>query len=692
MTTANTALRVTELDFDSIKNNLKTYLRSQTEFQDFDFEGSGMGVLLDILAYNTHYMGYYLNMTANEMFLDTAQLRGSVLSHAKMINYIPTSRRGAKAVVNIQVTPSATEDSVTNTISIPKYKKFIGSDIDGQNYGFVTLSANVATKSANTFTFSNVAIYQGDVVTRQFIMDPGNTKRSFTLPSANIDTSTLTVTVQESTSNTFTSEYFIVNDITSITSNAEVYFIEENQDLNYTIYFGDDVIGKKPKNGSVITATYLDTIGEKSNNISKFVASGGIAQYTDNVSITSIQSSFGGREKETIEQVKFRAPYYFATQNRAVTADDYAAILTKDYQNIDSVSVWGGEQNDPPVYGKVYISLKMKNNFYLTNIEKETIKQELISSKNVLTVTPEIVDPDYTFILINGNVYYNPSLTTSSVDTIRQFVVASVVDYEAAELNRFDSTFRKSKLQNYVEAAEKSITGSEIRVYLQKRIDIDPAITTNYYIQTKVPIKRGDPVVSRISSFPQVNVYDTSGVQRAVFFEEVPEVLTGIDSITVKTPGQNYTSAPTVTIIGDGSGATATAKIIGGRVTSISIANAGTNYTRAAISISGGNGTGASATSILQSKTGRLRTYYNRTTGEKIIVNGNAGLINYDTGLIQLTALNTAGTVTNDLYSENVLTFNIPIDREVITPLRNRILSIDQNNPFSVQLQVVPEA
>ena len=692
MTTANTALRVTELDFDSIKNNLKTYLRSQTEFQDFDFEGSGMGVLLDILAYNTHYMGYYLNMTANEMFLDTAQLRGSVLSHAKMINYIPTSRRGAKAVVNIQVTPSATEDSVTNTITIPKYKRFVGSDIDGQNYGFVTLSANVASKSSNTFIFSNVAIYQGDVVTRQFIMDPGNTKRSFTLPTANIDTSTLTVTVQESTSNTFTSEYFIVNDITSITSNAEVYFIEENQDSNYTIYFGDDVIGKKPKNGSVVTATYLDTVGEKSNNISKYVASGGIAQYSDNVSITSIQSSFGGREKETIEQVKFRAPYYFATQNRAVTADDYAAILTKDYQNIDSVSVWGGEQNDPPVYGKVYISLKMKNNFYLTNIEKETIKRELISSKNVLTVTPEIVDPDYTFILINGNVYYNPALTTASVDTIRQFVVASVVDYEAAELNRFNSTFRKSKLQNYVEAAEKSITGSEIRVYLQKRIDIDPAITTNYYIQTKVPIKRGDPVVSRISSFPQVNVYDTSGVQRSVFFEEVPEVLTGLDSITVKTPGQNYTSAPTVTIIGDGSGATATAKIIGGRVTSISITNAGTNYTRAAISISGGNGTGASATSILQSKTGRLRTYYNRTTGEKIIVNGNAGLINYDTGLIQLTALNTAGTVTNDLYSENVLTFNIPIDREVITPLRNRILSIDQNNPFSVQLQVVPEA
>lgn len=692
MTTANTALRVSELDFDSIKNNLKNYLRSQTEFQDFDFEGSGMGVLLDILAYNTHYMGYYLNMTANEMFLDTAQLRGSVLSHAKMINYIPTSRRGAKAVVNIQVTPSATEDQVTNTISIPKYKKFIGSDIDGQNYGFVTLSANVASKVANTFTFSNVAIYQGDVVTRQFIMDSGNIKRSFTLPSANIDTSTLTVTVQESTSNTFTSEYFLVDDITSITSNGQVYFIEENQDSNYVIYFGDDVIGKKPKNGSVITATYLDTIGERSNSISKFVASGGISQYSDNVVVTAYQSSFGGREKETVEQIRFRAPYYYSTQNRAVTADDYAAIITKDYQNIDSVSVWGGEQNDPPVYGKVYISLKMKDNYYLTNIEKEAIKQELITNRNVLTVTPEIIDPDYTYILVNGLVYYNPALTTSSVDTIRQYVVASVVDYEAAELNRFDSTFRKSKLQNYVEASEKSITGSEIRVYLQKRLLIDPTITTNYNIETKVPIKKGDLTTSRISSFPQINVYDASGVVRSVFFEEVPEALTGIDSIAVKTTGQSYTSAPTVTIIGDGSGATATAKVVGGRVTSIVVANAGTNYTRAAVIISGGGGTGASATSILQSKTGRLRTYYNKNNGEKIVVNSNAGLINYDTGLIQLTSLNTTGTVTNDLYDTNVLAFNIPIDREVISPLRNRILTIDQNNPFSVQLQVVPEA
>lgn len=688
--TANTALRVSELDFGSIKENLKNYLRGQSEFQDFDFEGSGMSVLLDILAYNTHYQGYYLNMVANEMFLDTAQLRSSIISHAKMINYTPMSKRAAKAIIDVKVTPSNIEDRTTNVLSLPRYKRFLGADVDGHNYVFVTLTANVAPKVANTFTFSNVSIYQGDVVTRQYTMTPTNTKRMFNLPSANIDTSTLTVTVQESSSNTFTSEYFYVDDITKITANSEVYFIEEGPSQDYILYFGDGVIGKQPKVGSIITTTYIDTIGTRGNSISKFVSSGAIGSYSDNVRVSVYTSSFGGRDKETIEQVKFRAPYYYTTQNRAVTTGDYAALLSKDYQNIDAVAVWGGEENDPPVYGKVYISIKTKNRYYLTNVEKEDIKNKIIKDRNVLTVTPEIVDPDYTFILINGTVYYNQALTTASVELLRQYCNMAVADYEAAELNRFDSTFRKSKLQQYIEGSEKSITGSDIKFFLQKRVVLDPTVSAKYLIDTKFPIKKGDSS-SKITSFPQVNVYDSQNVVRSVFFEEVPEALTGLDSITVLDGGQNYTYAPTVTITGDGSGATATARVAAGRVTGILVTNAGSNYSRVAITISGGGGTGASATGILQYKTGRLRSYYNKTSGEKIIVNDNAGLINYETGLIQLISLRTTGTVDNDLYDTNILTFNIPIDREVITPYKNRILTIDQNNPFSVQLEVQPE-
>lgn len=691
MATANTALRVTELDFDSIKNNLKNYLRSQSEFQDFDFEGSGMSVLLDVLAYNTHYMGYYLNMTANEMFLDTAQLRQSVVSHAKMINYVPTSRKAAKAVVNIQVTPSAAENQSVNALTINKYKRFIGSDVNGQNFGFVTLSANTASKTSNTFIFSNVAIYQGDVLTRQYLMTSSNQKRAFVIPSANMDTSTLVVTVQESTSNTHSREYMLAEDITLVTGNTEVYFLEENGDSDYTIYFGDDIVGKKPKNGSVITTTYIDTAGEKGNAISKFVVSGGIGGFTDNVAITSVQSSYGAMEKENIEQIRFRAPYYFSSQNRAVTTNDYSTLILKDFQNIDAVTVWGGEQNDPPVYGKVYLSLKTKNNYYLTNLEKERIKNELILNRNVLTVSPEIVDPDYTYLVINGTVTFNSALSNMGSNDILQYVYAAIADYEAAELNKFDSTFRKSKLQQYIENAEKSITGSDIKVYLQKRIDLDTTVTKRYVIETKFPIKKGD-YNNRISSYPQVKVYDNNSVERQVFFEELPQALTGIDSVVVKNSGQNYSSIPSISIIGDGSGATAVAKVAAGRITGITVTNAGQNYTRATVVISGGGGTGAVASSILQSKTGILRSYYNKSNGEKIIVNDNVGTIDYDSGTIILNSFKTNGTVTNDFYDTNVLTFNLPIEKEIITPLRNRIISIDQNDPYSIQIQVVAES
>jgi hypothetical protein len=629
-------------------------------------------------------------MVANEMFLDTAQLRSSIVSHAKMINYTPMSKRAAKAIVDVKVRPSVSEDQVTNVLTLPKYKRFLGADVDGHNYVFVTLTANVAPKVAGTFTFSNVSIYQGDVVTRQYVMTPTNTKRMFSLPTANIDTSTLTVTVQESTTNTSTKEYFYVDDITRISSTSEVFFIEEGPSQNYILYFGDGVVGKQPKVGSIITTTYIDTAGTRGNSISKFASSGSIGTFSDNVKVSIYKSSAGGRDKETIEQVKFRAPYYYTTQNRAVTTGDYATLLTKDYQNIDAVAVWGGEQNEPPVYGKVYISIKTKNKFYLTNVEKEDIKSYLVKNRNVLTVTPEIVDPDYTYILLNGNVYYNPALTTASVELLRQYVNAAVADYEASELNRFDSTFRKSKLQQYIDNSEKSITGSDIKFYLQKRVVIDPTVSAKYLIDTKFPIKKGDST-SRISSFPQVNVYDSGNIVRPVFFEEVPEALTGLNNITVLEGGQNYTRPPNVIITGDGSGATATAKVAAGRVTNIIVTNPGSNYTRIAISITGGGGTGASATGVLQSKTGRLRSYYNKTSGEKIIVNDNAGLINYETGLIQIISLRTTGTVVNDLYDTNILTFNIPIDKEIITPLRNRILTIDQNNPFSVQLEVQPE-
>lgn len=691
MATTNTALRITELDFDSIKNNLKNYLRSQSEFQDFDFDGSGMSVLLDILAYNTHYSGYYLNMVANEMFLDTAQLRPSILSHAKLMGYVPKSAEGAEAKINIVVTPSSVEDQTTNLLTLDRYTRFLGEDINGKNYNFVTLYSNTVEKIANTFTFSNVTIKQGEVATYQYVMDPTNTKRSFVIPSANVDTSTIKVTVQESTTNTSTIEYKLAEDVTEVTANSAVYFLNENSDLTYTITFGDNILGKKPKNGNIIKCTVLNTVGSISNNISKFITVQGISSYRNNIAITTAQSSYGGVDKETIEQARFRAPYYYSTQNRAVTTQDYATILTKDYPNIDAVSVWGGEENDPPVYGKVYLSLKTKNNYNLSNLEKESIKNELIRSRNIMTVVPEIIDPDFAYVMLRGTVTFNPSLTSLNAADLIPYIRAAIQDYEAAQLNNFTSTFRKSKLQQYIESCEKSITGSNIRIFLQKRIPVDTVFTKKYTIKADFPIKKGD-FNNNISSYPQLNVYDSNRIIRQAFFEEVSSSETGIDSIQIVNPGINYSIAPTITIVGDGTGASAVASVAGGRLSTIRITNRGQNYTRAAVLISGGNGREAIATAKLQTKIGRLRTFYNKTNGEKVIIDDNAGSVDYELGIIDINPIETTGTVVNDFYPENVLTFSLPIDSDIIFPLRNRIVTIDQNDPRSIQFEVLAES
>jgi hypothetical protein len=690
MTTQNNqALRITELDFLSIKENLKNYLRNQSEFQDFDFEGSGMSVLLDILAYNTHYMSFYLNMVGNEMFLDTAQLRASVLSHAKMIGYVPSSSQGSEAKVNIRVTPSTNEPN-TSIATLDRYTRFLAQDVDGVNYPFITLYSNTVSKSNGTFDFNNISIKQGEVVTLQYLMEPSNINRRFEIQSANVDISTLSISVQESTTNTYTTVYTRSTDITELSSTTPAYFIEENENLNYTFYFGDDVIGKKPKVGNVIICTYIDNIGSASNNISKFVFVDPVAGYNDNVVITTVSTSSGGVDKESIEQTRFRAPYFYTTQNRAVTKQDYNTLILKDFTNIESVSVWGGEENDPVVYGKIYISLKPKGNFVFTALEKENIKKQL-QSRNIFTITPEIVDPNFSYLTLSGKVYYNPNKTSRTANEILSLVKATISDYTEQELNTFDSVFRKSKLQNFMENADPSITGSDIDVYMQKRLVLDTNVTKNYSVLFNTPLRKGD-FDEKITSFPQINVRDTEGISRSVFFEEVPQAFTGVDSISIVNPGREYASVPTVTITGDGIGATAEAFIVNGRIDRIVVTNKGSNYTRATVSITGGGGSEASASAILQTNNGELRTYYFRSNGEKVIVNPNAGTIDYTNGRIDILSLLPLSVVENDFYDENVFTVSAPIDDQIIYPLRNRILTIDESDPSSIQIEVIAES
>lgn len=691
MAVEKAALRVTELDFLSIRDNLKTFLQSQNEFQDFDFEGPGMAVLLDILAYNTHYMGYYLNMVGNEMFLDTAQIRASVLSHAKNICYVPGSKKGALAKVNITITPSVGEDQVASSVTLDKYTKLLGRNKDGVNYPFVTVYSNTATKNGSTFSFSNVYVRQGEVVTLQYLMDSGNESRRFEIPSANVDLDSMVVTVQQSSSNTDTFVYSLAEDITELTANSKVYFVEENENLNYTIYFGDDVLGKKPIPGNIIICTYLDTVGEVSNSVNNFTFVEPIGgEYSDNVIVSSVLSSYGGVEKETVDQVRFRAPYFYTSQNRAVTINDYKTLLVKNYNYIDSVAVWGGEDNDPVIYGKVFISIKTRGNYALTNLEKEQLKDELIQTLNVLTVTPEIINPDYAYLVVTGSVYYNASLTSLTAAELQDLVIAAIQDYSTEELTRFDSVFRKSKLQTYIENAEKSITSSDINVFVQKRVLIDILNTKTYTISYNMPLQKGS-FSKKLSTFPELEINDAYGIARNTFIEEVPESATGIYSIDLSDFGSGYTSAPTVTITGDGTGAIATAVVVGGRVTSISVDTVGQNYTGAIVSITGGGGSGASATAKLQSEVGTLRTVYYKTNGEKVILNSNTGTIDYTLGKITLNSLRVFEVIENEFYDDGYLAITIPTQNDTIQPLRNRILSIDEADPKSIQISMISE-
>ena len=475
MSTSNTSLRVTELDYFGIRENLKTFLKSQEKFSDYNFEGSGMAVLLDLLAYNTYYNSFYMNMIANESFLDTAQDRKNILSHVKVLNYVPESAHGATSKINIKVTPATGENQSINYIVLDRYTRLMGSDVEGVNYPFAAINANTAYKVNGAFTFSNVIIKQGEVMTHQFLVDTANNITGrYEIPSSNVDTDTLIVTVQESASNNQTVQFFPFEDITDLMANSKVYFLEENSNFNYDIYFGDGYLGQNLNSGNIVTVSYLDTSGSYANSIQKFTFTDPVAKlFRSNVKVTVVEGSYGGTDREDIEQIRFRAPYFYRTQNRAVTKGDYATLITKDFPNIEAASVWGGEENDPPVYGKVYISLKTRGYFILTDLEKNNIKNYLTANRSMMTVIPEIVDPEYVFVLVRGDISYKPALTTKSESELQQIVKDAIFLYAQNELYTFESTFRLSRLQYYIENADPSITASDVQIYLQNRKPID---------------------------------------------------------------------------------------------------------------------------------------------------------------------------------------------------------------------------
>lgn len=685
--TANSNFRIAELDPSQIKTNLKEFLRSQDEFTDFDFEGSGMNIILDLLSFNTHYLAFYINMMASESFFDSAQLRETIVSHAKHVGYIPNSMKGARTFANIKVTPSSSEDTSASELTLPRWTKFISQALDGRNYLFINPTSNTVIKVDGSFNFSNVQLKQGTMITRTFLVNSDNEKREYFIPSANVDIDEVYVSVQASTTNTDIEVYNIFDDLTELKANTPVFFLEENNMANnfYKVYFGDDYLGKRPSDGNVITITYLDTAGPFANGANSFLVVDSINGYDDNVIVTSFSPAYGGSNRETIEQIRHRAPKYYTSQNRAVTSNDYEIILIKEYPNIQSVSVWGGEEEDPPVYGKVFIALKPKNNYYITNLEKENIIDTIISTKSVMTVIPEIVDPNYTWLLFAIKIYYDHIKTNIDESAMKTLARNSIINYINDNLQKFDSKFRISKFENNIESAHNAFQGVTCDVTMQKRVEPVYGVSKTYEIDFDYALKK-----DTFSTFPAIKVYDSKRTIRDCYIEEVPYSYTGIDTINVLASGTGYEDA-IVTITGDGVGATASAIIKNKKIDSIVIGERGTNYTKAEVTITSNTGYGATAQVNLQYNTGNLRLYYFKSNGEKVFINSNIGTIDYFNGSVIIENLNIQSIASNDIYNEDVWTINIQPKESDINTIKRNILDVDINDNRSIQITMVSE-
>lgn len=674
-------LIVSDLDFDLIKENLKAFLKQKPEFTDYDFEGSGLNVLIDALAYNTHYQAYYLNMIANESFLDTAQLRDSVVSHAKAIGYTPFSKKAPMATINFTVKSSS---NTYGKLTIPRGYSFLSNQIDGKAYKFIVMDDTSVTKSNTIYYFENLNIYEGQLINYSYIQDNlSNPKQIFNIPDSSVDISTLRVSVSPSVGNTYITAHSLVDDITDVTSDSTVYFLQEERNGKYQIYFGNGVIGRKVPDGGVVRLSYLVTNGSAANKANNFIGTNALVDITSesisNFTVNPVFEASGGSDRESVDSIKFSAPLSYASQNRLVTYRDYEVYIKRQYHNIDSISVWGGESETPPVYGKVFISIKPKAGFYLSQTEKDKILETVIRPKSMVTIRPEIINPNYLYLTITTNVKYDPTKTTLTSEQLKSQIRSAISLYNMTYLNKFDSRFVLSKVQesiNYVDT--NVIIGCNSVIKSQRKFLPDIGILTTYDINFNIPVMPGT-AASRLNS-SDFWVYDNYGIKRKVVFEEVPNSFTGITSIDVNDPGAGFTSAPTVRITGDGKGATAEAIIVNNRIERIDVLTAGIDYSKATATLSGGGGYGAVITPVVGSNMGIIRTVYYNNLGDKKIVDPNIGSINYSTGEIHINEINIVQVDSSD----GMIKIECPVMSGIVQSEKNSILTIDETDPYSI--------
>ena len=470
---ANSAINVTSLNFDNIKESMKTYIASKPEFTDYNFEGSTISMLLDLLAYNTYQNAFYTSMVGNEMFLDSALLRDSVVSRAKMLNYVPRSARGASTTLTVEITPTGAPDSVT----VAKDSEF-SATIDGEAYKFVTPQA-YSFSSTDNYS-GTITITEGRPVTHRFTVNTNSPVR-YILPNENVDTTSITVDVQTSSSDASSVRYNLASDITEVQANSAVYFLQEVEDSQYEITFGDDVIGQAPVDGNIVIANYRICNGTDGNGISSFTSPSTLGGYSTFTTLVNAATS-GGANNETIESIKFNAPKNYETQNRAVLAEDYKRLILRDNGDVQSISVWGGEENNPPIYGKVYISIKPTIGNTISSQRKTEITTEL-KKYNVLSIDPEFVDATFLYIRPTVEVRYDSKTTTLTGPQVQTKVLNAITNFESTKLGTFDNkTFRYSQFVKAIDAADSSIVSNLTTIQIEKRFVPSLTNSTTYNV------------------------------------------------------------------------------------------------------------------------------------------------------------------------------------------------------------------
>ena len=474
------SFNVSELDFATIKDSIKAHFRSQSKYNDWDFNGSGLSILLDVLAYNTHYNAMVAHLSLNETFLDSAQIRGNVVSHAKLLGYVPRSLASSRAVINVVVTPGA---AVANQATILRGTRF-STVVDQVRYYFVALESHVEPINEGKYTFTNIPVRQGTLKRMIYRVDTSLGNQKFEIPDANIDTSTMRVRLKANTESDSYSIYTQFTSLVNINENSQIYYLQETPQGLYEIYFGDGILGKKPTSDNIVEIEYIYTDGTVADGANLFTGVDPIRSSIpgivyNNIAVTVATNSFGGGIRESIESIRYNAPLTFTAQNRAVTADDYRAIILKNVANVEAISVWGGEDDIVPNFGKVYISIKPIGSETLTDAEKTTILSSVLSGKNVVSITPILVDPEYTYLELDVFFKYNANLTDRALVELQTIVRETVTAYNDDDLLKFDGVFRHSKLLRQIYNAEPSILNSAIRVFMYK--EAIPSNTNNNY-------------------------------------------------------------------------------------------------------------------------------------------------------------------------------------------------------------------